>query len=72
MEEMDVFKINDDDDDCMVGATPEYLMCRPVSSAVGQPSLLRSAPYGDLNLPRFWLQISGHRVFAVSGTQIWN
>ena len=33
---------------------------------------LRSAPRGDLVVPRFWLQTFGHRAFAVSGPQIWN
>ena len=58
---------------CLVGAAPEYLMelCHPVGSAVGR-QCLRSASRGDLVVPRFQLQIFGHRAFAVSDPQIWN
>ena len=58
---------------CIVGAAPEYLteLCRPVSSSSGRQSL-RSASRGDLIVPRFQLQRSGYRAFAVSGPHVWN
>ena len=58
---------------CIVGAAPEFLikLCRPVSSSSGRQSL-RSASRGDLVVPRFRLQRSGYRAFAVSGPYIWN
>ena len=58
---------------CIVGAAPEYMieLCRPVSSFSGRQSL-RSASRGDLVVPRFRLQRSGYRAFAVSGPRMWN
>ena len=58
---------------CIVGAAPEYLieLCRPVRSSSGRQSL-RSASRGDLVVPRFRLQRSGYRAFAVSGPHVWN
>ena len=58
---------------CIVGAAPEYLieLCRPVSSSSGRQSLRSTSP-GDLIVPRFRLQRSGYRAFAVSGPHVWN
>ena len=58
---------------CIISAAPEYLieLCRPLSSSSGQQSL-RSASCGDLVVPRFRLQRSGYRAFAVSGPYMWN
>ena len=58
---------------CIAGMAPEYLveLCRPVCLSTGRQSL-RSASRGDLVVPRYRLERSGHRAFAVSGPQIWN
>ena len=57
----------------IAGAAPEYLteLCRPVSSSLGR-QCLRSASRGDLIVPRFRLQRSGYRAFAVAGSNMWN
>ena len=58
---------------CIVGAASEYLieLCRLVSSSSGRQSL-RSASRGNLVVPRFQLQRSGYRAFAVSALRVWN
>ena len=58
---------------CIAGKAPEYLveLCRPVCLSTGRQSL-RSASRGDLVVPRYRLERSGHRAFAVFGPQIWN
>ena len=52
---------------CIVGVAPEYLMelWHPVNSSSGR-KILWSVSRGDLIVPRYWLERSGHWVFAVS------